>query len=43
MAAGVPGATLSVLSECGHMSTLEKPQETNRALAAWLGTEVPAG
>jgi len=37
MAALIPGATLVVLPECGHMSTLEKPLETNRALQAWLG------
>ena len=37
MAALTPGATLVVLPECGHMSTLEKPRETNRALQAWLG------
>jgi len=43
MAAAVPGATLVVLAECGHMSTLERPAETNRALAGWLGTDVPAG
>lgn len=37
MAAMIRGATLVVLPECGHMSTLEKPLETNRALQAWLG------
>lgn len=37
MAALIKGATLVVLPECGHMSTLEKPLETNRALQAWLG------
>lgn len=36
MAALIPGAALVVLPECGHMSTLEKPLEVNRALSAWL-------
>jgi pimeloyl-ACP methyl ester carboxylesterase len=36
MAALIPGAALVVLPECGHMSTLEKPLEVNRALQAWL-------
>ncbi|MGH8686114.1 MAG: alpha/beta fold hydrolase [Burkholderiales bacterium] len=43
MAAAIAGAALVVLPECGHMSTLEKPEETNRALAGWLRTDVPAG
>lgn len=37
MAALIRGAALVVLPECGHMSTLERPLETNRALQAWLG------
>ena len=43
MADAIRGAALVVLRECGHMSTLERPEETNRALAGWLGTGVPAG
>jgi pimeloyl-ACP methyl ester carboxylesterase len=43
MAARIPGATLVVLPECGHMSTLEKPEEVNRALGAWLDLPSPAG
>jgi len=37
MAALIKGAALVVLPECGHMATLEKPEETTRALQAWLG------
>ena len=36
MAAAIPGAKLAVVEECGHMSTLERPVEVNRALRAWL-------
>ena len=36
MAAGIRGARLEVLEECGHLSTLEKPAEVNAALREWL-------
>jgi pimeloyl-ACP methyl ester carboxylesterase len=36
MAAGIKGAKLEVLEDCGHMSTMEKPAEVNRALRQWL-------
>ena len=36
MAAGIQGAKLEVLEECGHISTMEKPGEVNRALRQWL-------
>jgi pimeloyl-ACP methyl ester carboxylesterase len=36
MAKAIPGAALVVVEECGHMSTLERPGEVNRALRAWL-------
>jgi pimeloyl-ACP methyl ester carboxylesterase len=36
MAAGINGAVLGVLDDCGHMSTMEKPAEVNRALRHWL-------
>jgi pimeloyl-ACP methyl ester carboxylesterase len=29
-------ATLVVVPDCGHLSTLEQPEAVNRALAAWL-------
>jgi pimeloyl-ACP methyl ester carboxylesterase len=33
----IPGSTLAVIEECGHMSTMERPDEVNEALARWLG------
>jgi pimeloyl-ACP methyl ester carboxylesterase len=32
----VPGATLTVIEDCGHLSTLEKPVSVTRALFNWL-------
>jgi len=32
----VPGATLTVVDDCGHLSTLEKPKSVNAALRHWL-------
>ena len=37
IAAGIRGARLVVLENCGHLATLEKPDEVNAALRAWLG------
>ena len=39
MANGIPGATLKVIEECGHLSTLERPAEVSLALRAWLLAE----
>ena len=36
MAAAIPGAKLVVVEECGHLSTLERPDEVNAAMRAWL-------
>jgi pimeloyl-ACP methyl ester carboxylesterase len=36
MANGIPGATLRVIEECGHLSTLERPAEVGDALKGWL-------
>lgn len=36
IAATIPGARLVVVEECGHMSTLERPEQVNRELRAWL-------
>jgi pimeloyl-ACP methyl ester carboxylesterase len=36
IAAGVAGAHLVTVPQCGHMSALEQPQEVTRALLAWL-------
>lgn len=36
IASAVPGAKLVVVEECGHMSTMERPKEVNRAMRNWL-------
>jgi pimeloyl-ACP methyl ester carboxylesterase len=36
IAAGIPGARLVVVPHCGHLSTVEKPEDVNAALAEWL-------
>ncbi len=36
MAAGIPGAKLVIVPDCGHMSLIEKPEAVNKALTAWL-------
>lgn len=36
IAAGITGAKLTVVPECGHLSTMEKPEAVNAALAGWL-------
>ena len=37
IASGISGATLTIVPDCGHLSTLEKPEAVNKALAEWLG------
>ncbi|MBE0619534.1 MAG: alpha/beta fold hydrolase [Burkholderiales bacterium] len=37
IAAGVEGARLEVIEDCGHLSTLERPDTVNAALRRWLG------
>jgi len=36
MANGISGATLKVIDECGHLSTLERPADVSEALRVWL-------
>jgi pimeloyl-ACP methyl ester carboxylesterase len=36
IAAAIKGAQLQVIENCGHLSTMERPDEVNRALLAWL-------
>jgi pimeloyl-ACP methyl ester carboxylesterase len=36
IADAVPGAKLVIVRECGHLSTLERPETVNAALHAWL-------
>jgi pimeloyl-ACP methyl ester carboxylesterase len=37
MASLIPGATLEVLEDAGHIPTLEAPEATTEALDRWLG------
>jgi pimeloyl-ACP methyl ester carboxylesterase len=36
LAALIPSATLRVIEHCGHMTTLERPDQVNDAMRAWL-------
>ena len=36
IAAGIPGAQLQLLAECGHMLTWEQPQQVTGLLCDWL-------
>lgn len=36
MARAIPGASLHVVDDCGHLSTLERPAEVSEALKRWL-------
>lgn len=36
IAGGIPGATLTIVPDCGHLSTLEQPAAVNVALTDWL-------
>jgi pimeloyl-ACP methyl ester carboxylesterase len=36
IAAGVPGARLVTVPECGHLSTLERPEAVTQALVEFL-------
>lgn len=36
IARAIPGATLVVVPECGHMAPVERPAEVTRALQRWL-------
>lgn len=36
MADGIPGAQLKVIAHCGHLSSMERPDAVNAALADWL-------
>jgi pimeloyl-ACP methyl ester carboxylesterase len=37
IATAIPGARLEVVPDCGHLSTLERPEAVNAALLAWMG------
>lgn len=36
IAAGISGAQLAVIPDCGHLSTLERPEPVTRALVEWM-------
>jgi pimeloyl-ACP methyl ester carboxylesterase len=36
IAAGIPGARLEMIPDCGHLSTLEQPDAVNRVMRVWL-------
>ncbi len=36
IAAVIPGARLVVIADCGHLSTLERPQAVTQALVEWM-------
>jgi pimeloyl-ACP methyl ester carboxylesterase len=36
MADGIVGSRLVVVPDCGHLSTMERPEAVNRALVAWM-------
>ncbi len=36
IAAGIPGSRLVKVPECGHLSTIERPQAVTEALATWM-------
>ncbi len=36
LAALIPGSTLTIIGDCGHMSTLEQPEAVTSALRSWL-------
>ncbi len=38
----IPGASLVVIANAGHLPTLEQPDETNSALTAWLEKSDPS-
>ncbi len=36
IAAGIPGARLKIIADCGHLSTVERPQAVTQALVEWM-------
>jgi pimeloyl-ACP methyl ester carboxylesterase len=39
MAASIPNARLAVIEDCGHLSTMERPDQVTAALRRWLSAE----
>jgi pimeloyl-ACP methyl ester carboxylesterase len=38
MAQRIPASHLVVVEHCGHMSTMERPEQVSAALRAWLAS-----
>ena len=38
MVAAIPGARLVKVPDCGHLSTLERPDDVTRALVEWMSS-----
>jgi len=38
IAAGIAGARLEIIADCGHLSTLERPEAVIQAMLSWLGS-----
>jgi pimeloyl-ACP methyl ester carboxylesterase len=36
IAGGIAGSRLEIIADCGHLSTLERPEPVNQALRTWL-------
>jgi pimeloyl-ACP methyl ester carboxylesterase len=36
LAGGIAGSRLVVVPDCGHLSTMERPEAVTRALAEWM-------
>jgi pimeloyl-ACP methyl ester carboxylesterase len=36
MAAAIAGSRLVVVADCGHLSTIERPQAVTQALVEWM-------
>jgi pimeloyl-ACP methyl ester carboxylesterase len=39
MANAIPTAHLVVIEDCGHLSTIEQPEEVNSAMRAWINRD----
>jgi pimeloyl-ACP methyl ester carboxylesterase len=36
IAAGIAGSRLVIVADCGHLSTMERPDAANGALVEWM-------
>lgn len=41
IASAIPGSELVIIEQCGHLVTMEKPDETNAVLRKWLAGPTP--